>query len=147
MAETLHPDFSYLIPRDGSVESIQDYIYEPGDYRVGMIPPHNRKLLRIERVASGNLYGPALPNNIKKRTFLMITRRDGRKDYRRVLRVTGDIVELESAMNGDPMPGGHVRWVAGYAQHYIDMKIFDAVEKGKLQAINGRYYAIESTRK
>lgn len=147
MAETLHPDFSYLIPRDGSVESIQDYVFEPGDYRVGLLPPHDRKLLRIERVPLGNIYGPALPNDIVKRAFLMITRRDGRKDYRRVFRITGNIVELESSMNNDPLPGGHVRWVSGYSQHYIDVRILEAVEKGKLQAINGRYYAIESTSK
>lgn len=142
--EALFPDFTALIPQDGSVESIQDYILRPDDnLRIGNTAPLTRSFLRIERFDKTDpLANP--PLNLWKGLFLRIpvgnTHKDAVYNYRYIQRVVGNIVELESSLNGDPIPGHTgVRIVQGYAQHYIDMRIFDLWEKGKLQISNGRY--------
>lgn len=146
-AEALFPDFTALIPQDGSVESVQDYTFLPDDnIRIGNTAPLTRSFLRIERFDKNNPMNN-LPLNLWKGLFLRIpvgnTTRDAVYNYRFIKRVSGNIVELESSLNGDPVPGHTgVRIVTGYAQHYIDMRIFDLWEKGKLQIIGGRYYRI-----
>lgn len=145
--EALFHDFTALIPQDGSVETVQDYTLLPDDnLRIGNAAPLTRSYLRIERFDRNDpLANP--PLNLWKGLFLRIpvgnTSRDAVYNYRHIKRVVGNIVELESSLNGDPVPGHTgVRIVTGYAQHYIDMRIFDLWEKGKLQISNGRYLRV-----
>jgi len=145
--EALFPDFTALIPQDGSVETIQDYTYRPdSNLRIGNTAPLTRSFLRIERFDPQDPLATP-PLNLWKGLFLRIpvgnTTRDAVYNFRFIKRVSGNIVELESSLNGDPVPGHTgVRIVTGYAQHYIDMRIFDLWEKGKLQISNGRYLRV-----
>jgi len=146
--EAMFPDFTALIPQDGSVESIQDYTFRPDDnIRIGNTAPLTRSFLTMERFNKENTLAPPPPLNLWKGLFLRIpvgnTTQDAVYNYRFIKRVSGNIIELESSLNGDPVPGHTgVRIVTGYAQHYIDMRIFDLWEKGKLQIIGGRYYRL-----
>lgn len=141
--EALYPDFGMLMPQDGSVETIQDYTYRPdSNIRIGTAAPITRKVLRFERFDPNDpMFVPPLA--LWKGLFLRIPCVNG-YGYRFIHRVAGNIIELDSALNSDPIPGHTgVRIVTGYAQHYIDMKLFDLWEKGKLEIKNGRYYKIE----
>ncbi|MGV3526544.1 MAG: hypothetical protein ACO1RX_20165 [Candidatus Sericytochromatia bacterium] len=139
--ETLFPDFSTLIPQDGSVETIQNYTYFPDDgLCIVASEATGRLILKMERQGPDGQVLKSL--NLQPGTFLRIQCVRSFQ-YRHVKRVTGNMVQLECSMNDDPLPGASVRRVMSYAQHYIDMRLFDQIEKGKLQCINGRYYKID----
>ena len=142
--ETLFPDFASLMPQDGSVETIQDYTYRPDcNLRIGTAAPITRKVLRIERFNQNDSLAVPPPLGLWKGLFLRIPCTNG-YGYRFISRVAGNIIELDSSLNSDPIPGHTgVRIVTGYAQHYIDMRIFDLWEKGKLEIKNGRYYKLD----
>lgn len=139
--ETLFENYSTLIPQDGSVESIQNYIYHPDkNIYLGNSEPLSRKVLRMERINKENPLDVP-PLNLWPGVFLRVQCLRTYQ-YRKIKKVKGNIIELESSMNDDPLPGTMVRKVKGYAQHYIDMRLYDQLEKGKIQAVKGFFYKV-----
>lgn len=151
-SEALFEDFTALIPQDGSVEIVQNYVlHSDKNIRIGSLPPPGRVVLKLERFhadADGRpIDSPeAAPTlNLVPGEFLRIQCLHGYQT-RHILRVTpvlgGGIITLRDALNDDPTPGGEIRRIQGKSQHYIDYRIYDLVEKGKLHAVGGRYYKI-----
>ena len=141
--ETLFSDFATLIPQDGSVETIQNYTYFPdANIRIGASPTPGRLILRLERINEENPLLPPPPLNLVPGNFLRIQCLYSFQ-YRAIRRVNGNMVQLESSMNDDPLPGSQVRRIKSFAQHYVDMRIHGEMEKGNLQIVGGRYYRID----
>lgn len=61
---------------------------------------------------------------------------------REVTKVVGSFVSLKDGLNSDPIPGHQVRRIQAYSQAYIDMRIRDLFEKGKLRIGAGRFLAV-----
>lgn len=169
--EALHPDFTRFIPQDGSVESVQDYVYYPDwDQPIRVVPSGliSRLVLKLERYndlpESMDAYErafieakPLPPLNLLAGALIRLECHDakGRECYsycevRNVIpgpSGTGwGIVTLTAACNVDPTPGKRVKRIKALAQHYIDHKIYDGVEKGKLVLYGGKYYSEKNAR-
>lgn len=160
--QTLHQDFAGLIPQDGSVESVQDYTYFPDqNIRIASTPPPTRMVFKLERfneVPEGIseaerlriLLLPPPPLNLLPGAFLRVQCLSSFQyvyDTVKVLRVIpgppgsgSGLVVLDKPLNDDPTPGGQVRRIMNRCLHYVDYRIYDGVEKGKILNVNGRYY-------
>ncbi len=167
--EALFPDFTSFVPQDGSVETVQDYQYY-ADHDIRVVPSGiiTRLVLKIERFIIvpddatederrylESLTPPAL--QLFSGNMIRIECADDKGcekwGYRAIRRVTmgapgsgSGIVTLESALNFDPVPGTQVKRIKALSQHYIDSRLYDQVEKGKLQIYGGKYYTEKAAR-
>lgn len=132
------PDFGAIERRDGSIEIAQDYIYYSPIYH---IKPSSRGLWMIQlQLPDPQNLGQNLPLGLVPGATLRIPVIGGGYSIRDVRKVVGSIVELVDPLNSDPIPGHQVRRIQAYSQAYIDMRLRDLIEKGKLTAAaNGRY--------
>lgn len=157
--EALFPDFTAFIPQDGTVETVQDYTYYPDHHPIRLAAdfPHQRGFLKLERVHhNGELHTPPPLNlcagnriRIQCHAYLPSGHTDNqiRWSYHEIRRVTPGIpgtgsgfVELVEPCNFDPTPGTNVKRIKSLAQHYIDGRLYDEVEKKNVRLVNGFYY-------
>lgn len=136
--DTLYPDFGRVLPRDGSVEIHKDYHYFPDrDLYIGNTQPLGRLVLTLQRLDP--ITGAVQPLGLFPGQILRIPCIGG-YGVRAIRRVTVNrIVELESSLNMDPIPGHQVLRVKAYSQKYIDMRLRDLLEKRKIHFFGGRY--------
>lgn len=161
--EALFHDFTAFVPQDGSVETVQDYDYYP-DHTIRVVSSGivTRLVIKLERF----IPIPENANSDERRYLESLTppplnlyggnririechgvKGELRYSYREIRRVTpgppgsgSGIVTLVSACDYDPTPGKEVRRIKALAQHYIDARLYDAVEKGKVKMYGSRYY-------
>lgn len=138
MIDTLFPETAFILPQDGSVEIFKNYRYFPeSDLHVGNSEPLRLGVVRLSRIDKET--GLAKPLGLFPGCILQIPCFGGGYGVREVEHISGDIVKLKDRLNGTPLAGGQVRHIKGYAQWYIDMRIRDQIEKGKLTDIGGSY--------
>lgn len=163
--ETLFEDFTAFVPQDGTVQTVQDYDYYPDwEIPVRVVPSGliSRLVLKLERFhdlpddlnSMDRIYResqPLPPINLNPGLKIRIECHDekGREkySYREIRHVTPGppgsgwgIITLTDACNYDPTPGKRVKRIKALAQHYIDDRLYDRLEKGQVKLYGGRYY-------
>ena len=134
------PDFGAIQPRDGSIEIFQDYIYYPGNFLL-MPVSQGMGVIRLRRPDPKD-QSKDLPLVLPPGASLRIPLITGGYAVREVTKVVGSFVSLKDKLNSDPIPGHQVRRIQAYSQAYIDMRIRDLFEKGKLRIGAGRFLAV-----
>ena len=134
------PDFGAIQPRDGSIEIAQDYIYYPGNFLI-MPVSQGMSVIRLRRPDPED-QSKSLPLVLPPGASLRIPLITGGYCVRDVKKVVGSFVELKDALNSDPIPGHQARRIQAYSQAYIDMRIRDLFEKGKLRVGAGRFLEV-----
>lgn len=169
--DALHEDFTRFIPQDGTVQTVQDYVYYPDwDQPIRVVPLGlvSRQVLKLERYnvvpddmpefeRIWTMAQPLPPINLYAENQIRIECEDEKHrtvySYRTIRHVTPGphgsgwgIVTLMDACNADPVPGKKVKRIEALAQHYIDDRIYDGVEKGKIHLYGGRYYSDQNAK-
>lgn len=146
VSDPTFPSADLIEPADGSIEISKNYIYYPdGDapLHVATVAPISRSIVRVQRIPNDPLRS-APPHGLKKGAILRFEAVEG--GYycvSKVRLVAGDIIELYPALTRDPLPGSLIKRIEAYSEQYMNMWVYDLIEKGKIQGVGGRYYWID----